>query len=263
MSASSADTSIFVTDDASKIKNKINKYAFSGGQQTAEDQRKFGADLDVDIAYQYLRFFLEDDDRLEQIGNDYKSGKLLTGEVKAILIEEVQKFLREYQERRKKVTTETVEHFMSVRKIDPTPKYFKEGSAAQLLKMYNNTPSNPFAYPVLLTARALGLSVNQVFVTKEDMHKYKQKLPTGQFPTMETFEGEVLFEKHAIMKYLCQTFPNNSLLGSTLIESAQVDMYLDVILGLMISMQTMTAGVFGCETFSKDKVMAAKKDFID
>ena len=37
MSASSQDTSIFVTDDAAKIKNKINKYAFSGGKQTAEE----------------------------------------------------------------------------------------------------------------------------------------------------------------------------------------------------------------------------------
>ena len=125
---------------------------------------------------------------------------------------------------------------MSVRKIDPTPKHFKQGSAAQILKLYNNTPSNPFAFPVLLTARALGLSLNQVLVTKDDMHKYKQKLPTGSFPTMETFEGEVLFEKHAIMKYLCQSFPNNSLLGSTVLESAQVDSFLDLALDLMSAM---------------------------
>ena len=46
-----------------------------------------GANLDVDVAWKYLRFFCEDDVKLKQIGEDYSSGKLLTGEVKAILIE--------------------------------------------------------------------------------------------------------------------------------------------------------------------------------
>ena len=46
-----------------------------------------GANLDVDVAWKYLRFFCEDDEKLKQIGEDYSSGKLLTGEVKAILIE--------------------------------------------------------------------------------------------------------------------------------------------------------------------------------
>ena len=39
------------------------------------------------MAWKYLRFFCEDDEKLKQIGEDYSSGKLLTGEVKAILIE--------------------------------------------------------------------------------------------------------------------------------------------------------------------------------
>ena len=41
----------------------------------------------MDVAWKYLRFFCEDDKKLKQIGEDYSSGKLLTGEVKAILIE--------------------------------------------------------------------------------------------------------------------------------------------------------------------------------
>ena len=45
-----------------------------------------GADLDVDVPWKYLNFFLEDDQRLKQIGEDYGSGKMLTGEVKAELI---------------------------------------------------------------------------------------------------------------------------------------------------------------------------------
>lgn len=46
---------------------QINKYAFSGGRDTAEEHRLHGGNCDVDISYQYLRYFLEDDDKLEQI----------------------------------------------------------------------------------------------------------------------------------------------------------------------------------------------------
>ena len=46
---------------------QINKYAFSGGQETVEKHRELGGNCEVDIAYQYLRYFLEDDDRLEEI----------------------------------------------------------------------------------------------------------------------------------------------------------------------------------------------------
>lgn len=47
--------------------SQINKYAFSGGGATVEEHREKGGNCDVDISYQYLRFFLEDDDRLETI----------------------------------------------------------------------------------------------------------------------------------------------------------------------------------------------------
>ena len=46
---------------------QINKYAFSGGGTSVEEHREKGGNCDVDIAYQYLTFFLEDDDRLEEI----------------------------------------------------------------------------------------------------------------------------------------------------------------------------------------------------
>lgn len=50
-----------MTDTSNQIKNKVNKYAFSGGQETAEEQRKLGGNPDVDVSYQYLQFFMEDD----------------------------------------------------------------------------------------------------------------------------------------------------------------------------------------------------------
>ena len=45
----------------------MNKYAFSGGGATTEEHRKNGGNCEVDISYQYLTFFLEDDEKLEKI----------------------------------------------------------------------------------------------------------------------------------------------------------------------------------------------------
>lgn len=96
MSSSSATSSILVTDSAKDIKDKINKYALSGGQQTVEEHRRLGANLDVDVPFQYLEFFLEDDEQLEDIRQKYSKGEMLTGEVKQVLIEVIQKFLKEF-----------------------------------------------------------------------------------------------------------------------------------------------------------------------
>ena len=67
MSASDENSSIFLSDTPKQIKNKINKYAFSGGGATVEEHKEKGGNCDVDISYQYLTFFLEDDEKLEQI----------------------------------------------------------------------------------------------------------------------------------------------------------------------------------------------------
>jgi tryptophanyl-tRNA synthetase len=46
---------------------QIKKHAFSGGQATTEEHREKGGNCEVDISYQYLHFFLEDDEELKQI----------------------------------------------------------------------------------------------------------------------------------------------------------------------------------------------------
>lgn len=46
---------------------QINKYAFSGGRDTLEEHRQLGGNCDVDVSFQYLTFFLEDDEKLEKI----------------------------------------------------------------------------------------------------------------------------------------------------------------------------------------------------
>ena len=87
MSASEEHTTIYTTDDAKTIKSKINKYAFSGGRDTVEEHRQLGGMPEIDVSYQWLTFFEEDDNKLKQIFDDYKSGKLLSGELKAMLID--------------------------------------------------------------------------------------------------------------------------------------------------------------------------------
>ena len=114
MSSSDETSAVFLTDTPKQIKKKINKYAFSGGRATAEEQREFGADLTVDVSYAYLKYFMEDDERLRQIGEDYASGKMLTGEVKKILIDELQKLVKSHQTRRSSITEEMVHQFMKI-----------------------------------------------------------------------------------------------------------------------------------------------------
>jgi tryptophanyl-tRNA synthetase len=102
MSSSEESKAILTTDSPEEVKKKINKYAFSGGQATIEEHRKKGGNPDIDVSFQYLQMFFEpDDEKLKKIYDDYKSGKLLTSELKKILIEKINAFLKEHQKRRK------------------------------------------------------------------------------------------------------------------------------------------------------------------
>jgi tryptophanyl-tRNA synthetase len=115
MSSSALDTAIYMTDTAGQIKTKINRYAFSGGRDTIEEHRQYGGNPEVDIAFQYLAFFLDDDDELEQIRQKYKSGEMLTGDLKKRCIEMLQQLIADFQEKRAAITDELVKEFMSVR----------------------------------------------------------------------------------------------------------------------------------------------------
>jgi len=120
MSASDANSSIFLTDSAKQIKDKINKYAFSGGGQTVEEHQKNGGNCDIDVSFQYLKFFMDNDERLEEIRRTYSSGELLTGYLKKELIEVLQKLVADHQERRAKVTNEVVKQYMQPRELSFT-----------------------------------------------------------------------------------------------------------------------------------------------
>jgi tryptophanyl-tRNA synthetase len=59
MSASIDSSSIKLTDTPKQIKIKVKMHAFSGGKETLEEHRAEGGNPDIDVAYQYLKFFLE------------------------------------------------------------------------------------------------------------------------------------------------------------------------------------------------------------
>ena len=90
--------------------------------------------MEVDVSIEYLEFFMEDDVKLAEIKQKYAAGEMLTGEVKKILIEILQEFVKNFQEARAKITDADVEHFMSRRKIDPYPTAWKAELEARAAK---------------------------------------------------------------------------------------------------------------------------------
>jgi tryptophanyl-tRNA synthetase len=103
MSSSLSETAILTTDSPKEVETKIKKYAFSGGQATLEEHRKKGGNPDIDVSFQYLKYMFEPDDKkLKKIEEDYRSGKLLSGELKAITIDKINTFLKRHQEQREK-----------------------------------------------------------------------------------------------------------------------------------------------------------------
>ncbi|MBI4145318.1 tryptophan--tRNA ligase [Candidatus Woesearchaeota archaeon] len=114
--SSSGEQAIWTTDAPKEVERKIRKYAFSGGKDTVEEHRKLGGNPDIDVSFQWLSMLFEPDDhKLASIHDDYKSGKLLSGELKQILIDKINAFLAEHQKRRldaeKVVDSVIAQHF--------------------------------------------------------------------------------------------------------------------------------------------------------
>lgn len=101
MSSSIPESAVYLSDPPKTVEKKIMKYAFSGGQATTELQRKLGADLNVDVPYQWLYYiFEEDDDEIKRIADEYSAGRMLTGEIKKILAQKVNELLEEHRRKR-------------------------------------------------------------------------------------------------------------------------------------------------------------------
>ncbi|KAJ3344989.1 tryptophan--tRNA ligase [Entophlyctis luteolus] len=116
MSASKAETAVYITDTPAQIKNKIKRHAFSGGGATAELHAQFGGNPDVDVAFQWLKFFLESDEELAEIERTYRAGTLSTSDLKTRCVEVVSAIVTDIQARRKTITDDVIREFM-----DPRP----------------------------------------------------------------------------------------------------------------------------------------------
>ena len=89
------------------------KRSFSGGQATLEEHRRLGGNPDVDVAYQYLMYFFEeDDDFLAAINSDYRSGKILAGEMKQMCVDKAGEWLTNLDEMRHQ-TAHLVDDFLA------------------------------------------------------------------------------------------------------------------------------------------------------
>ena len=103
MASSDPYSFIALTDSPITMKEKIIKLAFSGGRGSVKEHREKGGVPEVDVAYSMLYFMFEPDDRkIKKIRDSYRSGSLLTGELKQILIEKMSSFLESHQKKREK-----------------------------------------------------------------------------------------------------------------------------------------------------------------
>jgi len=124
MSASEDASAIFLTDTPAQITDKIKKHAYSGGQDSAEEHRRLGCkDINKDVPYQYLAFFLDDDVELKKIHDEYNTGKMLTGQVKARLSEVLIERVVRHQRARAMITEDVVDAFMTPRPLNLSPAF--------------------------------------------------------------------------------------------------------------------------------------------
>ncbi len=102
MSASDPRSAIFTVDDPETVRKKISA-AFTGGRDTAEEQKKLGGRPEICSVFRYFEFFFEEDDRkLQEIFSECKSGSRVCGDCKEQLAKKVIGFLENHQKKRER-----------------------------------------------------------------------------------------------------------------------------------------------------------------
>lgn len=102
MSASKPHTAIFLHDSPEEVKRKVARAA-SGGAATLDEHRKKGGNPDIDMSFFYLTNYFLDEKQAKKLEKDYQSGKLLSSELKKILVDKINDYLKGFQERLKKI----------------------------------------------------------------------------------------------------------------------------------------------------------------
>lgn len=107
MSASDFNSAIFLTDSQEEIAMKVNEHTFS-----------VEGNIEVDVPYKLLTFFLEDDTELERIRVAFSSGQMSSAEIRKIVVDCLQPIVDQHQEKRKLVTDEVIDLYMTPRKLN-------------------------------------------------------------------------------------------------------------------------------------------------
>lgn len=103
MSKRDAMSMLTLNDSPDMVKKKV-QMAVTGGQKTVEEQRKYGGDPDKSVVYElYFYHFVDDDHYVKKVREDYRTGKLLDGEIKKEITEIIVRFLEEHQKKKKKM----------------------------------------------------------------------------------------------------------------------------------------------------------------
>jgi tryptophanyl-tRNA synthetase len=106
MSKSHPESCIELPEDIKSVHKKINK-ALTGGRDTLEEHRKKGAIIERDMVFELLKFHLiEDDKELEFIYDEYKSGKMTSGELKELACRKMSEFMNDFTSKLEKARKE-------------------------------------------------------------------------------------------------------------------------------------------------------------
>ena len=99
MSKSKPESCIELPEDIKSVNRKI-KNALSGGGDTLEEHKKLGAVIEKDMVFELMKQHLvENDDELNKIYHEYKSGKMTSGELKEIACKKMEEFMNQFIKR--------------------------------------------------------------------------------------------------------------------------------------------------------------------
>ncbi|UCE11058.1 MAG: tryptophan--tRNA ligase [Candidatus Thorarchaeota archaeon] len=103
MSSSEPMSAVLTTDTPKMAKKKVMN-AFTGGRDSADEQKRLGANPDVCSVFKYYEFlFMPDDKDLADIEKKCRGGEILCGECKQILAPMMIEFLDKHQAAREDV----------------------------------------------------------------------------------------------------------------------------------------------------------------
>ena len=104
MSASNTKSAIYLNDTPDTIKEKIFNYQFNESNEKSDN-----------VILEYLRFFMDNDDKFDNIEKKYSNGQMSLRDIKQSLCDILVPIIVQFQEKRKSITDEMLQNFMKVR----------------------------------------------------------------------------------------------------------------------------------------------------